>query len=155
MKQLTDQEIRFIKETGWTPNFEQMDYADFELKGTPYESLTVEEARAKFQKLAKDYGINLDKLYLKACDPDNSDEISLEFDATYLIYTFLNTKQLIDMDASKVLYWLQGFKYYYGFRKWTTYLAQVAIQEALEVHAGTREFYITDEGEVWNREKED
>lgn len=155
MKPLTDKEIAFIKETKWSPTLVQMDYTGLELQHTPYAGRDPKDAKLIYEMTAKRYGIDLTKLYKKTCDTNESDGISLEFDAAYLFYTFFDPEELVDMDTEWATKWLQDFKYYFGYRKWSERLTEIAIIEALEVHGGSREFYITDDGNIWNKKKED
>lgn len=158
MKKLTEQEIDFIKNTGWTPTLHQMGYSENELKrtrlyqvqNTPTSPKTMQ---LQFESLANQYGLNMHDLYEKTCNLENSDGISLEYEATYLLHTFFTPEELLEMDSAWALKWLQDFKYFLGFRKWDERDVEVCIQEALSIYAGTREFYEQD-GEMWNREVE-
>jgi len=154
MKKLTNQEIKFIKETGWTPTLVQMSYSTQELNKTPYKGFDPEDAANKYFELAEKFGVDLNNLYNKACNSANSDNISLEFDATYLFYTFFTPDELLDLDTQWALQWLQDFKYFFGYRKWDEQYVEIEIQEALEIYGGSREFYEQD-GEMWNRKIED
>ena len=144
MRRLTENEIKFIKETGITATVIQCDEWD-RSQCSSY---------ADAEKLAdEEYGINLDELSNVLLDA-NYDSISLEYDAVYLLYTFLTCEKLENMNDSEVLEWLKNFKYWCGYRKYDIDLAHMNRCEALEVYDGTREFYETDNGEVWNREVE-
>ena len=144
MRRLTENEIRFIKETGVTATVIQCDEW--------YRSQCSNYADA--EKLAdEEYGINLDEFFRVLVDV-HYDSISLEYDAVYLLYTFLTREELENMSDSEVLEWLRNFKYWCGYRNYDIYLAYINKCEALEVYDGTREFYETDDGEVWNREIE-
>ena len=144
MRRLTENEIKFIKETGVTATVIQCDEWD-RSQCSSY---------ADAEKLAdEEYGINLDELSNVLLDA-NYDSISLEYDAVYLLYTFLTCEKLENMNDSEVLEWLKNFKYWCGYRKYDIDLAHMNRCEALEVYDGTREFYETDNGEVWNREVE-
>ena len=101
-----------------------------------------------------EYGINLHE-FLSVLADVNYDSISLEYDAVYLLYTFLTREELENMNDGEVLEWLRDFKYWFGYRKYDIGLAYTHRCEALEVYDGTREFYETDDGEVWNREIEE
>lgn len=157
MKRLTEQEISFIKDTGWTPTLHQMDYSENELKRThlyQVQNIPVspEMMRLQFESFANQYGFNLSDLYEKTCNLENSDGISLEYEATYLFYTFFTKEELEKLTDEEATKWLKDFKYFFGYRKWDdgnlTY-----VYEAIEVYEGTREFYEQD-GEMWNREIE-
>lgn len=144
MRRLTENEIRFIKETGVTATVIQCDEWD-RSKCSSY---------IDAEKLAdEEYGINLDE-FSSVLLNDNYDSISLEYDAVYLLYTFLTREELENMNGNEVLEWLKNFKYWFGYRKYDVDLAYMHRCEALEVYDGTREFYETDDGEVWNREIE-
>ena len=143
MRRLTENEIRFI--TGITPTVIQCDEWDHS-QCSNY---------ADAEKLAdEEYGINLDEFSSVLLD-DNYDSISLEYNAVYLLYTFLTREELENMNGNEVLEWLKNFKYWCGYRKYDADLAYMHRCEALEVYNGTREFYETDDGEVWNREVEE
>ena len=145
MRRLTENEIRFIKETGVTATVIQCDEWD-RSQCSNY---------ADAEKLADEkYGINLHE-FLSVLADVNYDSISLEYDAVYLLYTFLTREELENMNDGEVLEWLKDFKYWCGYRKYDIDLAYIHRCEALEVYDGTREFYETDDGEVWNREIEE
>ena len=149
MKMLTEQEISFIKDTGWTPTVHQCN----EYKRTNKAPYYI-DSFAEAQNIAReDFNIDLIELYNKTCSENNCDGISLEYEATYLLYTFFTPEELLELDNSWALNWLQDFKYYMGFRKWDEKDVEVCIQEALSIYAGAREFYEQD-GEMWNREVE-
>lgn len=153
MKRLTEQEIEFIKCTGWTPTLHQMEYSENELKRTRlYQSLpgSSEMMRIQFANFANIYGFNLLDLYNKTCSLDSADSISLEEEAIYLFYTFFTKDELVDIDDAYALKWLKDFKYYYGFRKWSEYEAEKAVLDALEVYSGTRTFAEDDNGEIYS-----
>ena len=145
MRRLTENEIRFIKETGVTATVIQCDEW-YRSKCSNY---------ADAEKLADaEYGINLQEFSNVLADV-HYDSISLEYDAVYLLYTFLTREELENMSDAEVLEWLRNFKYWCGYRKYDIDLAYMNKCEALEVYNGTREFYETDDGEVWNREIEE
>jgi len=157
MKKLTEQEINFIKDTGWTPTLHQMGYSENELKRThlyQVQNIPVspEMMKLQFESFANQYGFNLDDLYNKTCNLENSDGISLEYEATYLFYTFFTKEELEKLTDEEATKWLQDFKYFFGYRKWDDGNL-VYVEEAIEVYEGTREFYEQD-GEMWNRELE-
>ena len=145
MRRLTENEIKFIKETGVTATVIQCDEWDRSQCSSYVDA----------EKMAdEEYGINLDEFSNVLLDA-NYDSISLEYPAVYLLYTFLTREELENMNDSEVLEWLRDFKYWFGYRKYDIDLAYMHRCEALEVYDGTREFYETDDGEVWNREVEE
>lgn len=138
MKRLNENEIRFIKETNCTPQVLMGD----EWKRTPFINYrdAVEVARER-------YDVDLDEM----CDKfGDSDSISLEYTATYLIYTFFSKAEIENASPKYMLKWLQDFKYHCGFRKWSEDFVAIAMDEALDIYAGVREFYLEDD-EMWNR----
>ena len=158
MKRLTEQEISFIKDTGWTPTLHQMSYSENELKRThlyQVQNIPVspEMMRLQFESFANQYGFNLDDLYNKTCNLENSDGISLEYEATYLFYTFFTKEELEKLTDEEATKWLKDFKYFFGYRKWDDGNL-VYVEEAIEVYERTREFYEEYDGDVWNREIE-
>ena len=154
MKKLTSNEIEFIKKTGWTPTLVQMDYSKNELVRTSFKDLSSEEASKRYYELAKEYDVDLVRLYNKTCNLENNDIISLEEEATYLFYTFFTKDELVDIDNSWALNWLKDFKYYFGYRKWTESDVENSVLEAIGVYAGTREFFETPDGDIWSKTHE-
>ena len=158
MKKLTEQEINFIKDTGWTPTLHQMHYSENELKRThlyQVQNIPVspEMMQLQFESFANQYGFNLDDLYEKTCNLENSDSISLEYEATYLFYTFFTQEELEKLTDEEATKWLKNFKYFFGYRKWDDGNL-IYVKEAIEIYEGTREFYEEYDGDVWNREIE-
>ena len=151
MKKLADKEIKFIKETGWTPTVYQMNYSESELKHTKFAGLSKEEGAKAFHAEIEKYDINISDLYKKFVE--ECDGISLEYEATYLFYTFFTKEELENLTDEEATKWLKDFQYYSGYRKWDGGNF-IYVNEALEVYAGTREFYEESDGEVWNREVE-
>lgn len=145
MKRLTDKEIKFIKETRFTPTILQCDEYD----RTPFRNYSQAEKAAKV-----DYGIDLAELMEKCAADDDIDEISLEYAATYILYTFFSKKELLDMKVSDALRFLMNFRYYFGYRKWDESKTAECMTEAIQIYDGAREFYV-ECGHMWNREKDD
>ena len=88
MRRLTENEIRFIKETGITATVIQCDEWD--------RSTCSNYADA--EKLADaEYGINLQE-FLRVLADVHYDSISLDYDAVYLLYTFLTREELENMN---------------------------------------------------------
>ena len=145
MRRLTENEIRFIKETGITATVIQCDEWDRSTCSNYVDAEKLADA---------EYGINLQE-FLRVLADVYYDNISLDYDAVYLLYTFLTREELENMNDGEVLKWLRDFKYWFGYRKYDIDLAYIHRCEALEVYDGTREFYETDDGEVWNRKIEE
>ena len=164
MKKLTKNEINFIKETGWTPTVEQcnewektiftsiFDKATFKKKYLDEDGYVVDEFSNKVNEyVLKTYNIDTVDLYKKFTE--ESDTISLEYEATYLFYTFFTKEELEKLTDEEATKWLKNFQYYSGYRKWDGGNL-IYVNEALEVYAGTREFYEEPDGEIWNKEVE-
>ena len=164
MKQLTENEIKFIKETGWTPTVEQcgewgrtvfpslFGKADFKKEYLDEDGYVVDEFSDKVNEyVLKTYDIDTVDLYKKFTE--ESDAISLEYEATYLFYTFFTKEELEKLTDEEATKWLKDFQYFSGYRKWDGG-NPIYVNEALEVYAGTRELYEEQDGEIWNREVE-
>ena len=164
MKQLTENEIKFIKETGWTPTVEQcgewgrtvfpslFGKADFKKEYLDEDGYVVDEFSNKVNEyVLKTYNIDTIDLYKKFTE--ESDAISLEYEATYLFYTFFTKEELEKLTDEEATKWLKDFQYFSGYRKWDGGNL-IYVNEALEVYAGTREFYEEPDGEIWNKEVE-
>lgn len=151
MKRLTEQEIKFIKDTGWTPTLSQMNYNESELKRTKFSGMTREEGAKAFHAEMKKYNIDISSLYKKFIE--ECDAISLEYEATYLFYTFFTREELEKLTDEEATKWLKDFQYYVGYRKWNGGNL-IYVNEALEIYDGKREFYEESDGEIWNREVE-
>ena len=160
MKPLTKNELRFMKETGWTPTVEQGNEWDRTIwmdesfksryKELPYEDKHKEAI--KYLSLAeeyaeKEYNIDLCDLYKKCTD--ECDGITLENDATYLFYMFFTKEELETFTDKTAIEWLKDFKYFSGYRKWDYNCIQY-VKEAIEVYEGKRVFYLEDDGSIWN-----
>ena len=164
MKQLTEQEIKFIKETGWTPTVEQasewnrtifsniFNPAEFEKKYTDEEGYLIDPYSDKINEyVLEKYNIDTIELYKKCTE--ESDGISLEYEATYLFYTFFTKKELENLTDEEATEWLKDFQYYFGYRKWDGGNLSY-VNEALEVYNGNRVFYLENDNSVWNISKE-
>ena len=158
MKRLTENEINFIKSTGWTPTLHQMNYSKTEMerveKNYPIAFKMPDDGNMEkcYRNIATLYEVDIDELYNKTCNIEKSDGISLEYEATYLLYTFFTKEELEKLTDEEATKWLKDFKYYCGYRKWDGGNL-VYVNEATEIYAGTREFFDMD-GDVWNRKIE-
>lgn len=161
MKQLTENEIKFIKETGWTPTVEQcgewgrtvfpslFGKADFKKEYLDEDGYVVDEFSDKVNEyVLKTYDIDTVDLYKKFTE--ESDAVSLEYEATYLFYTFFTKEELEKLTDEEATKWLKGFQYFSGYRKWDGGNL-IYVYEALDIYNGARELYIQDDS-VWNRE---
>jgi len=143
MKRLTENEIKFIKETGVTWTVIQCN----EWNKTHLINYDVAAAIAEADYQV-DLRIMLDKF-------DEYDGISLEYTATYLFYTFFTKEELEQLTPEKGIEWLKDMRYFCGYRKWGADDIAPFIVEALEIYNGFREFYeCEDDKEIWNREVE-
>ena len=161
MKKLTENEIKFIKETGWTPTVEQcgewgrtvfpslFGKADFKKEYLDEDGYVVDEFSDKVNEyVLKTYNIDTVDLYKKFTE--ESDAISLEYEATYLFYTFFTKEELEKLTDEEATKWLKDFQYFSGYRKWDGGNL-VYVYEAVDIYNGARELYIQDDS-VWNRE---
>ena len=161
MKQLTENEIKFIKETGWTPTVEQCDEwgrtvfpslfgkADFKKEYLDEDGYVVDEFSDKVNEyVLKTYDIDTVDLYKKFTE--ESDAVSLEYEATYLFYAFFTKEELEKLTDEEATKWLKDFQYFSGYRKWDGGNL-IYVYEAIDIYNGARELYIQDDS-VWNRE---
>lgn len=161
MKQLTENEIKFIKETGWTPTVEQcgewgrtvfpslFGKADFKKEYLDEDGYVVDEFSDKVNEyVLKTYDIDTVDLYKKFTE--ESDAVSLEYEATYLFYAFFTKEELEKLTDEEATKWLKGFQYFSGYRKWDGGNL-IYVYEAIDIYNGARELYIQDDS-VWNRE---
>lgn len=167
MKRLTPNEIKFVKETGFTPTVYQCDqyyltvFTDekLELNSSTYTKDREKYSRKWYKvakKIAKEkYDVDLDAFIDKNLNiaNDDYDGISLEYVATYLLYCFFTKEELLKMTDEEAHTFLQDYRYYYGFRKWYGDCSSY-IHEAIQAHDGLIEFYDTEDGNVWWREVE-
>lgn len=151
MKALTNQEIKFLKETRWTPTLYQMDY-----KKTPLmTNKDIEIIYFHYEILARNYKINIQTLYNKFTRDDEIDAISLEDEAVWLLYNFFTEEDLKTHNNKFFLDWLQDFQYYNGYRKWDESDVMSAINTVFEIYSGNLEFYTDDNGSVGVRSKDE
>jgi len=146
MKRLTPEEIKFVKETKFTPTVYQCDQY----------YLTSFDDYTDAAKVAKEkYGVDLDKFIAKniAASLNDADAISLDYVAIYLLYSFFTKDELEKMTPKEALSWLMEYRYYFGFRKWAEQDAANAIYDAIAIYDGAAEFYDQPDGNVWCREK--
>lgn len=163
MKPLTQKEIQFIKSTGWTPTVEQNGQWDNTIfpqnVGPNTEPRTIDADGYVVDKYAekvhdfclKCYGIDTYELYKKCVD--EIDNITLEYDATYLFYLFFTREELEQLTDEKATKWLKDFKYYCGYRKWDRGNLGY-VNEALSVYEGVFSFYVDNDNTVscWDHE---
>lgn len=157
MRLLTENEIRFFKETGVTPTV--MNIGGKEWYHTEFcdeideNFLTGEISNEKLVyehacKVAKErYNVDLNALYDK-CYLDQ-DGISLEDEAPYIIYCLLTEEELDKKSDKELVEWLQDWKYYSGYRKWDEWAARIARYEAKGLYNGAREIYTYDDGSIY------
>lgn len=143
MRELSPEEIKFVKETHFTPTVYQCN----EYEKTPFSSY--EDAR----KMAKEkYSVDLDDFINKNLNQDDHGGISLEYVATYLLYTFFSKEELIYTEPEVFLQWLEDYRYFEGFRHWGLVFVEEEVEEAIEIYDGKRKFYLTKNNQIWNKE---
>lgn len=129
MKYLTEQEIKFLKDTGFTMTVLQCD------EWNRCKVKSVEEATIVANR---DYNISLKELVMKL--REGEDWISLEFAAGYLFYIFFTEEQLDELSDKDALEFLKDFKYFFGWRKADYQDARNAIEDALKLYNHTYVF---------------
>jgi len=137
MKVLKDNEIKFLKDTGFTPTV----YACDEW----YRSKLKDDADA--EEKAREYGIELSSFYNMLMK--EHDSISLENEAAYILYIFFTLEQLARLSDADALKFLRDWKYYLGFRKWSECDAMNARHEAQRIHEGFTKVTSDADGNLW------
>lgn len=152
MKRLTESEIQFIRDTGYTATVWQNDEWHRTCWGTePSYSDIVEYCTQN--GIAEVYDEPSAVLFLQQLQEKfNSDEdaISLEMLAIYLFRTFLSPAKLEETLAAPSEHgvrpsalWLQDWKYNFGFRKWedADYLVRDALNPAIKLDTSSDEIW--------------
>ena len=137
MRPLKDNEIKFLKDTGFTPTVYSCDEW--------YRSKLKDDADA--EKKACEYGIELSPFYNMLME--EYDIISLENEAAYILYLFFTNEQLAKLSDADALKFLQDWKYHCGFRKWSECDAMVARHEAERIHMGFTKVTSDSDGKLW------
>ena len=144
MKYLTQQEIQFMKDTGWSWTVFQCD---------EYIATKCKDYDDAYRIAMEQYGVNLDALLHKS--DENEDSISLEYAAGYLLYTFFTPAELEAKTDQELLEWLKDMKYFFGWRKADESDARAARYDAEKLFAGTAVFTDLGDGDVWYIEKDE
>lgn len=145
MKLLTANEIKFLKETGWTPTVSGCD---------EWERCTFTEDQE--EEVMKSYGIDVDAFMAKIFDIEAIDGVSLEEEAAYILSVFFTESELFQMMKDEtVLEWLQNWRYFCGYRKWVEAYACFAADEAIGILNGSKKIVTDENGYVWVVDKED
>ena len=145
MKRLTANEIKFLKETGWTPTVSQCN----EWKRCTFTADQEEE-------VMKSYGIDVDAFRAKIFDEDAIDSISLENEAAYILSIFFTWSDLFQMMRNETtLKWLQDWRYFCGYRKWDEQDAFLAAGEAMDIVGGNKKVITDTDGYIWIVDRED
>ena len=157
MKLLTENEIKFIKDTGVTPTVIQCGnrewYRTIFCDEIDQDQLTgdftnSDEVFAHACVYAKQmYDVDLPALYHK-CMLD-IDGISVDYEAPYIIYTLLTEEELDKMTDKQLIEWLRDWKYFYGWRKHEEWDARIAREEAKGLYNGAREIRTWDDGTIY------
>ena len=138
MKYLTEQEIKFLKETGFTLTILQYD---------EWHRCSVKSFEEATRVADRDYNISLKELVSKL--NEGEDWISLEFAAGYLFYIFFTEEQLQELSNKEALEFLQNFKYSFGWRKADYQDARNAVEDALKLYNHTYVFTHEFDDCVW------
>jgi hypothetical protein len=166
MKPLTKEEIKFIKETGWTPTKHQVNCDEWNntifpnlidtslsekyIDNEGYLVDTYSDAVRKY--CLEKYNIDTYDLYKKCVD--EYDAITLENDAVYLFYAFFTKEELEKLTDEEATSWLKDFKYYNGYRKWDDGNL-IYVEDAISVYNNQSAFYLDEEGDIWWFERDD
>ncbi len=167
MKALTENEVAFVKETGFTPTVWQCgeyyrtiftkekvewtgDDDDYSGRRQAYEEHFYNIAK---ETARNEYNVDLDNFIQKnlSVDLNDYDSISLEYVAAYLFYLFFTEEELLKLTDEEATKFLKDYRYYFGFRKWDGGNLGY-VNDAIRAHRGEIEFYETEDGNVWWRE---
>lgn len=145
MKLLTANEIKFLKETGWTPTVAQCN---------EWKRCTFTEDQE--EEVMKSYGIDVSAFIAKIFDTNAIDGISLEEEAAYILSVFFTWSELFQMMKDEtVLKWLQDWRYFCGYRKWVEQEAYLAAGEAMDIVGGSKKVVTDGDGYIWIVDRED
>lgn len=159
MRKLTENEVAFVKETGFTPTVYQCreyyrtTFYDMKLDKKDYDPAEGYHYQLAKKVAREKYNVDLDEFLKKNISQslNDGDSISLEYVATYLFYLFFTEEELQRMTNEAATEFLKNYRYYYGFRKWDgdnlTY-----VNDAIRAYEGEIEFYEDADGNVLWRE---
>lgn len=138
MKALTNNEILFIKDSGWTPTIYQCD---------EWYKIGI-DAEDFFKELER-YNIDGHSFLDKFFGEDEIDNMSFEDEAAYILSLFFNWGELLKMlKEDSVLEWLRNWKYYYGARKWTKEEANDAVAVAMDLLSNNKKIKVDEHGSI-------
>lgn len=145
MKLLTANEIKFLKETGWTPTVASCN---------EWKRCTFTEDQE--DEVMESYGIDVDAFRDKMFDDNAIDCISLAEEAAYILSVFFTWSELFQMIRDKtVLKWLQDWRYFCGYRKWDESEAYIAAGNAMDIVGGHKRVVADEDGYIWIVNRED
>lgn len=159
MRKLTENEVTFVKETGFTPTvyqcreYDRTTFYDMKLEKKDYDPAEGYHYQLAKKVAREKYNVDLDEFLKKNISQslNDGDSISLEYVATYLFYLFFTKEELQRMTDEAATEFLKNYRYYYGFRKWDggnlTY-----VNDAIRAYEGEIEFYEDADGNVLWRE---
>jgi len=157
MRLLTENEIKFLKDTGWTPTVYQCGNREWyrtifcdeinedQLSGDFTNNDEVQQHCAIYAD--EKYGIDLPAFYDDLVK--DMDGISLEEEAPYIIYCLLTEEELDSKTDAELLQWLKDWKYFFGYRKADEQDARIARYEAKGLFNGAREVRTYDDGSIY------
>lgn len=136
MKQLTELEWKFLKETRFTPTVYQCE---------EWPRTTLNNAEDYYSAAAK-FGINGSKLI----DKLNAEEDACTIDdaAAYILYNYFTEDELSKKSDQDLLEFLCGFKYFFGFRKYAVEAIQFVRETLLQLYRHEAEFQVDDDGDI-------
>ena len=145
MKLLTANEIKFLKETGWTPTVTSCN---------EWKRCTFTEDQE--DEVMKSYGIDAEAFRFMIFDDNAIDCISLAEEAAYILSVFFTWSELFQMMRDKtVLKWLQDWRYFCGYRKWDEGEAYIAAGVAMDIVGGCKKVITDEDGYIWIVDRED
>jgi len=136
MKPFTQEEIKFLKDTGLTATVIQCN---------EWQRTTLKDAKDA-KKTAKKYGINYANLKSNILNYNDSDSISLEIVGTYILGTLYSKEFLKTASDEQIVKALKDWRYFDGFRKEES--AEPYRSNALDWIEGRLKMILMN-GEIW------
>ena len=139
MKALTAKEWKILKETGFTPTVYQCDEWS--------RTLMTDKSTGGFLRLCADVGVNGSQLIDKLCAEEDS--FTIDDAAAYILYNYFTEAELDKKTDQELLDFLCGFKYFFGFRKYSVYSIPFVRETLAHLYADETEFAVDDDDDIY------
>lgn len=142
MKALTDKEWKILKETGFTPTVYQCDEWS--------RTLLKDKSVSGFLRACADAGINGSQLMDKLCAEENS--CTIDDAAAYILYNYFAEADIDKKTDQELLDFLCGFKYFFGFRKYSVCSIPFVRETLVQLYGHETEFAVDDDDDICIKE---